>query len=303
MKNISEFNKSNSKKLNMTLRKSFMIALKDTRFVKLVNSLKVSEDVLIKYTSRLERTVEEIENCKNCKGLSYCKNRVNGYVNFPKKIDEDHLSFDYVACKYEKENLNRKDYVAFFETPKFLREAKMKDIFIDDKNRIEVIKYVKNFLDKFGTEEKIKGLYLHGSFGSGKSYIINALINELGKKGVRGVSVYYPNLLKMLKDSFGTSDFERKFNEIMTSDVLLIDDIGAENNTLWSRDEVLGTILQYRMDNDLSTFFTSNLNLEELEDHLKTTTKSMDHIKARRIIERIKQLTIDMELITENKRK
>lgn len=40
----------------------------------------------------------------------------------------------------------------------------------------------------------------------------------------------------------------------MTCDVLLIDDIGAENNSPWSRDEVLGTILQYRMDSDLTTF-------------------------------------------------
>ena len=57
------------------------------------------------------------------------------------------------------------------------------------------------------------------------------------------------------------------------------------------------------MDNGLSTFFTSNLNLEELEEHLKTTTNSTDKIKARRIIERIKQLTEPIELVSENLRK
>ena len=30
--------------------------------------------------------------------------------------------------------------------------------------------------------------------------------------------------------------------------MLLLDDIGAETVTEWSRDEVLGTILQYRME-------------------------------------------------------
>lgn len=39
------------------------------------------------------------------------------------------------------------------------------------------------------------------------------------------------------------------FNELLNSDLLLIDDIGAENNTPWARDEVLGSILQSRMDN------------------------------------------------------
>ena len=88
----------------------------------------------------------------------------------------------------------------------------------------------------------------------------------------------------------------------MTSDILLIDDIGAENNSAWARDEVLGTILQYRLDNDLSTFFTSNFTIEELESVLSETSKGTDEIKARRIIERIKYLTIEEKLITKNKR-
>ena len=82
----------------------------------------------------------------------------------------------------------------------------------------------------------------------------------------------------------------------------MLDDIGAENVTNWGRDEILGTILQYRMDNHLTTFFTSNLDINELEKHLSITKDNMDMVKARRIIERIKQLTIDMELISKNRR-
>ena len=89
----------------------------------------------------------------------------------------------------------------------------------------------------------------------------------------------------------------------MTSDVLLLDDIGAENNSSWARDDVLGTILQYRMDNNLTTFFTSNFTIEELENVLAETNKERDEIKARRIIERIKYLTTELTLISENKRK
>ena len=58
------------------------------------------------------------------------------------------------------------------------------------------------------------------------------------------------------------------------------------------------------MNNYKTTFFTSNLNMVELENHLKgASTNSDDEIKARRIIERINQLTEDMEMISENKRK
>lgn len=72
---------------------------------------------------------------------------------------------------------------------------------------------------------------------------------------------------------------------------------------MWSRDEILGTILQYRMDSKLPTFFTSNLNKEELESHLANTKNGVDIVKSKRIIERINQLTEDMELISENRRK
>ena len=53
----------------------------------------------------------------------------------------------------------------------------------------------------------------------------------------------------------------------------------------------------------LFIFITSNLNIEELEIHLSLVKNNMDKVKARRIIERIKQLTTDVTLISENKRK
>ena len=88
----------------------------------------------------------------------------------------------------------------------------------------------------------------------------------------------------------------------MKSPLLLIDDIGAERLTDWARDEILGTILQYRMDNKLPTFFTSNLNLQELESHLQITNASYNKVKARRIMERINYLSEEVILIGVNRR-
>ena len=140
-----------------------------------------------------------------------------------------------------------------------------------------------------------------GSFGSGKTYLVAALLNEMARKKVCCALVYYPEFLRSLKSSFQT-DYNERFNFIKTSPILLLDDIGAENESNWSRDEVLGQILQYRMQNHLPTFFTSNLTLEELETALSITSSGVDKVKARRIIERIKQLTIPMELIGKNRR-
>ena len=67
-------------------------------------------------------------------------------------------------------------------------------------------------------------------------------------------------------------------------------------------DEILGTILQYRMQEGLPTLFTSNLTISELEVHL-ASNDSEGRIKARRIIERIKFLTDNITMIAENRRK
>lgn len=303
MKNIVELakEKRNIKVNTKSLKQEFMKSLEDQNFVKIVNRLDVPEEVLINNNSKIRETIEELKNCKTCKGLDHCKNHLRGYVSYPVKEGEG-LIFDYVPCKYQKEINREKTNVTYFEVPKFIKEAKMSDIY-PEKERLSIIKYMKDFISKFDTDKKLKGLYLCGSFGSGKSYLISALINEVSKKGYNSIILYYPNLLSSLKASFNTEDFDIKLDSIMRCDLLLIDDIGAENNTSWSRDEILGTILQYRMDNELSTFFTSNLNLQELEEHLKVTNNGAESVKARRIIERIKQLTNYMELISENKRK
>ncbi len=98
-------------------------------------------------------------------------------------------------------------------------------------------------------------------------------------------------------------DYVERINELKKADILFLDDMGAQPITSWSRDEVLGSIVQYRMDSKLPTFFSSNYNIEELENKLSVTKGSEEKIAARRIIERIKQLTDQLEMVSANRRK
>ena len=93
------------------------------------------------------------------------------------------------------------------------------------------------------------------------------------------------------------------YNSVRETLLLLIDDIGAENVTAWNRDEILCPLLQYRMDEGLTTFFTSNLTLNDLEEHLASSKAGVESIKAGRIVSRIKQLTEPLSMISKNLRK
>ena len=286
-----------------TLHQSFESACADKEFKDFVYGLNIKEDIMIKYTSSLEDAFLDCKNCKKCKDLDNCPNKLSGYVYTP-VADGNLIVFSYDACKKLNKKLNEDSYkenLDLFEMPKSLKEASFKDLYRDDKNRLPIIKYFKEFIDNYENAEKPKGIYLNGSFGSGKTYLMAALFNEMAKKGVKSILIYYPEFLVSLKSSFQTN-FQEKFSQIKKIPLLLLDDIGAENCSNWSRDEVLGPILQYRMENHLPTFFTSNLTIEELETSLSVTSSGVDKLKARRIIERIKQLTISLELISKNRR-
>ena len=288
----------NSEVNQKSLKENYIEACKDTKFRRLIKTIKAEDEEAMKYTSSLQETVKELNNCSKCDGLIYCQNRLEGYVFYPEK-ESYQIKFSYAPCKYQKEMIEKQKNRNTRE--KDILNASFSEVDITDKKRVKVIKWLKNFYDTYDKNEKFKGLYLHGNFGCGKTYLISALFNEMSKKRVSTEIVYYPELLRDIKSDFDT--FADRIDYLENVDLLLIDDIGAEKVTEWSRDEILGTILQKRMNNYKTTFFTSNLNIEELERHLRINSYSDDEIKARRIIERVKELTEDMELISENKRK
>ena len=292
------------KKSDITKLKSYYgEALGNKDFKEYVDNLDISSDILIKYTSSIEDCVIENNNCKNCPGLKNCPNTLKGHV-YTAIEDGNNLNFSYIPCDKlikEENTYAYKKNITCFDLPKEISEASFSKAYRDDNKRLPIFKYFKEFMDSYLKDKKGKGLYLSGSFGSGKTYLVAALFNELAKKNISSALVYYPELLRSLKSSFG-SDYEEKFDFIKTVPILLLDDIGAENTTSWSRDEVLGPILQYRMEEELPTFFTSNLTLNELENALSTTNNGTEKVKAKRIIERIKQLTVPLELISKNRR-
>ena len=294
---MEHINMTLSEKIEKNLEKELQKSLKDEDFCNLVKRNKLPKDVTLKNNTKLMDTCDELKNCKTCKGLFMCKNKVSGHVLYP-SFDET-LKFIYMPCKYQKELIKKESEKK--DKLNEIKNARMKDIDINDKNRVKVIKWLKEYFDNYEKVNTLKGLYLHGSFGSGKTYLISALFNELEiSKDANTEVVYLPETLRNMKEDF--SLVEDKLNYLKNVDILLIDDIGAENVTAWGRDEILGTILQYRMNNKLSTFFTSNLTLEELEVHLSLSKNSEEKVKARRIIERIKELTEDLELVSINRR-
>jgi primosomal protein DnaI len=286
---FDEIGKLDIQKLDLKFDK----AKQNKTFCLIAKSLQLKEDILKKYTSQIEDCAREYENCKNCKGLEYCKNDISGSMLRATKMGNG-IEFSYVNCRY-KNSEKFKDNMSLFNVPSSLKNANIKDIKLDG-NRKEVLKEIQSFYKDYLDGKNPKGLYLVGDFGTGKSYIISALFNSLAKDGKKSVIVHTPELIRGIKESFDT-DYSEKFDLLKNCDLLLLDDIGAEHITQWSRDEVIEPIIQYRMDEKLPTFFTSNFDYDGLEKHF---TINGETVYAKRIIERIKFLSKEVQLRCKN---
>ncbi|MBM6617508.1 primosomal protein DnaI [Bacillus suaedaesalsae] len=247
------------------------------------------------------------KECANCPSLSECVNMVPGYHPQLVLKNKQSIELDYQQCpskvlaeiQKEKKNKIKSVYI-----PSNLLNATFMDIYEDDEYRYQIKQQIWSFLKSYKSNKNTKGFYIHGGFGVGKTYILCAIANELAEENTESMIMYFPEFIRELKSVMSNEGaFNNKLEAAKKVPVLMFDDIGAESMTSWMRDEILGPILQYRMLEKLPTFFTSNLNLDELLRHYTYSQKGEEEgIKAKRILERVKFLTEEIELVDINRR-
>lgn len=136
-----------------------------------------------------------------------------------------------------------------------------------------------------------KGVYIYGPTGVGKTYLMGCIYNYLKTEGKEPTILYYPEFIRKMKNKITSNDQGEYIDLIRNDEILIIDDIGAENITEYIRDEILGPIINYREAENLPTFFSSNLDFKDLVELLSNSKVSVDYTKAVRIVERIKSLS------------
>lgn len=257
---------------------------------------------------KLHEYISQSIHCCKCGTTVQCTNNLQGFV--PQLLMANgRIDVSYVRCEQkvlEDERREIASMVSSMHMPKDVLQATFEDIVIDNhQTRLAIVQKIVEFINDYRTTNVLphKGLYLYGPFGVGKSFILGAIANELAKLKVRSVIVYVPEFLREMKAAIAEQTLEQKVDYVKKAPVLMLDDLGAEAISQWARDEILGTILHYRMSEQLPTFISSNFNEEELEHHLAHSQRGeVEAVKARRIMERIKATTHSMKVDGENLR-
>jgi DNA replication protein DnaC len=115
-------------------------------------------------------------------------------------------------------------------------------------------------------------LILMGSYGSGKTHLAAAIANFLTDQGVPNIFVVVPDLMDHLRATFNpnsTVSYDQLFDEVRTTQVLILDDLGTQSTTPWVR-EKLYQLFNHRYNSRMPTVITTSNTLDEMDPRLKS---------------------------------
>lgn len=272
----------------------------------------LDDAILEKHLNRLYQYLTEYKSCVKCQGLEVCPNDFQGHytrlsvetIGGSIQLFDHKVSCKKLLAKQSQEAIRKRIHSFYIDETALSQGYDFGEIVDIDKDRVKSVKEIMNYI--ILTKEnglQPKGLYLTGGFGTGKTFLMSYMLHELAKIGLSGVIVYMPEFIEDLKAMFSEPMKLKETIDLMReSDLLIFDDIGAENLNPWVRDHVMGSILNYRM-NRKPTFYTSNYDLGALEKHFSFTNKDgEEEYKGQRIMDRIRPFVNVIEVKGSNKR-
>ncbi|MGX7109260.1 primosomal protein DnaI [Facklamia miroungae] len=266
-----------------------------------VNQEKISQEMIMNSLSKLNEYRMEKE------ALATGKEGQNPGFTPELFINYNYIDVTYVPTKSYLDMQAEKQTAALIDNRMMaldVQKANLEEYDLTSPQRLELMQAVTRFIEEVKEDLRLaRGMYISGPFGVGKTYLLGALANALAGLGFKVSMIHYPTFTTEMKALIGQDNqLFMMLDRIKRVPILIIDDIGAESNSAWLRDDLLGVILEHRMKESLPTFFTSNFTMSELEVHLAASRNASDVTKAARIMERIKFLAKEWELSGTNRR-
>lgn len=118
------------------------------------------------------------------------------------------------------------------------------------------------------SSDEPRWLLLMGGYGTGKTHLAAAVAHRWLAAGQSVFFAVVPDLLDHLRAAFAPSSempYDEMFDTIREVELLVLDDLGAENGTAWAT-EKLFQLINYRYNEGLPTVITTNQQLHTRMD-------------------------------------
>ena len=261
--------------------------IKESNIIKeLIENLNITDDEIITHYDLLSSYQLSNEKCQNCRSMKDCKQSTFGMKYCIKRDDQNILTDSFTICNYYKDYYARKKnivYTTFNEED--LLDDSQKNFFYDNVNFLgnefigKVLSLIKN--------EKVNGAFVQLNNSKLRLRLMQSLSYKLLLNHQVSI-IKFSDFLKTVKSEFKITDGTSSLQEVINSEILIIDGIGNESITSWSRDEILLSILDNRIQMEKTTFICSEYSLDQLKKLYKLSYN--DEAKANQVVEKINEL-------------
>lgn len=137
----------------------------------------------------------------------------------------------------------------------------------DEKAYVNCTRYAQreDLFDPNGRERN--SLIICGGVGTGKTHLAAAIANYVVGKGIPALFGTFGEHLESIKEEFDYNDRREYLSKMKNAPLLVLDDLGQENSTDWSR-QILFDVINYRYEHKYPIVITTNLQDNELREYL-----------------------------------
>lgn len=285
------------KELKKIKNECFDRIIKDELILDIIRTNDIDVDFIKRHLYYFSAYLNDHKICSSCPGPSICKKK-NSHLCMDLTIDKkkDSVSFAYRVCKEERKisQVKKKFWLMQFENQCLYYSFKdcLKNFAFE---RHDVVKKMIEFV-KNPTE---KGIYLSGDIGTGKSFILKLFSVYLAKNENTKSIIFVDceNEFKSLENCYNTTleYFNFYLDQFKEVQYLFLDDLGKEFKNDFVLSSILLPVVEYRLENHLPIFISSDYSLSEIKNAYSYISKN--YKSAKKLADMLSELVTETKLM------
>ncbi|MBR3832300.1 MAG: ATP-binding protein [Mycoplasmataceae bacterium] len=228
-----------------------------------IENLKIEKEKILKSLGLSKDYLKPFYNCNMCKDTGYVFE--NGKTSMCNCLKQQIYNIEY---NQKNENIIKNQIFDNFNINLFsdeINEKKYNSNISPRENIIDIKNAAIDFINNFDNEDT-KNLIFSGATGLGKTFLSNCIVNDLLEKGKTVMYQTAPLMLdNLIADLFAKPENQTGISKnLLTVDLLVIDDLGTENLNSLKFTELYKIINTRLLSKKTKTIISTNLDLRGL---------------------------------------